>query len=137
MKPVEKRLGVTVLIVDDEPGVRKLAADILRLRGFVAVEASGGQDALVCCARHPPDVVLTDVVMPGMNGAELLQEIARLYPGVPVLLMSGSDTFAMDLVRSVPAGRRAKIIPKPCTRSVKPVLPSSQAGCSRWSWANG
>jgi signal transduction histidine kinase/CheY-like chemotaxis protein len=81
----------TVLVVDDEPGVRTVAALSLRKRGFEVLEASSGLQALDM-ARHPDaafDVLLSDVRMPGMNGFELAMTLRAERPAVSLVLMSG------------------------------------------------
>jgi len=81
----------TVLVVDDEPGVRTVAALSLRKRGFEVLEASSGSQALDI-SRHPDaafDVLLSDVRMPGMNGFDLAMTLRAERPSVSLVLMSG------------------------------------------------
>ena len=89
--PAAGRHG-TVLIVDDEPGVRAMMSRALSEAGFVVVEAADGQEALDSLQRlpGPPSAVITDMVMHGMDGKELVRRIVNVFPGVPVLLISGS-----------------------------------------------
>lgn len=80
----------TVLVVEDEPGLRRLVAEILSRRGFTVSVARDGQDALsLLDSGVVPDLVLTDVVMPRMGGPALLNELRRRSLDVPVLFMSG------------------------------------------------
>jgi two-component system cell cycle sensor histidine kinase/response regulator CckA len=90
-----RRLGgrghETVLIAEDEPAVRAILARALREYGYAVLEARDGAHALEVAERAPapPDVVIADVVMPGMGGKPLAQEIERRWPGTPVLFTSG------------------------------------------------
>ncbi len=81
----------TILLVEDEPQVRKVAAVILRQAGFTVLEAGSGADALALAAKHGHgiDLLLTDMVMPGMNGRQLAEALRALRPGLRVLFMSG------------------------------------------------
>ena len=78
-------------MVEDEPAVRRLAATVLAQQGYRVFDAADGAEALEIAARPdlPFDLVLTDVVMPGLSGGELVQRLAPLQPGVRVLYMSG------------------------------------------------
>ncbi len=80
-----------VLLVDDEDDVRSVIRDILEFSGFEVTEACSGREALkVCTERAEPfRLVLMDVTMPDMNGVETFDELHRLYPRLPILLMSG------------------------------------------------
>jgi CheY-like chemotaxis protein len=83
----------TILVVDDDPWVRVLARDVLAMDGYRVLEASDGQDAIRVAAEHPGPIhlLLSDVVMPGMNGCELAAGLAPLLPGLKVIFMSAYD----------------------------------------------
>jgi CheY-like chemotaxis protein len=89
----------TVLVVEDEPGVRHLARDVLASHGYRVIEAADGNEALrlVEAQAEPIDLLLTDVVMPGMSGAELARRFQALRPNARVLFASG---YADDAVVS-------------------------------------
>jgi CheY-like chemotaxis protein len=91
-QPAERRL---VLLVDDDDAVRATTADMLRQLGFAVIEADGGRAALEQL-RHEPEiaVLLTDVVMPDMNGPALAAAAAALRPGLPVVFLSGYSDLA-------------------------------------------
>lgn len=98
----------TVLVVDDEPGVRAVTGRALAMFGFEVLEAADGQSGLDCFTEHAADVVcvLLDMTMPRMSGEEAFLEMHRLWPDVPIILMSGyseGDTAAGLLERGVAA----------------------------------
>jgi CheY-like chemotaxis protein len=83
----------TILIVDDDQWVRMLARDVLAGEGYRVLEASDGQDAIRVAAEHPGPIhlLLSDVMMPGMNGCDLAAGLTALLPGLKVLFMSAYD----------------------------------------------
>jgi hypothetical protein len=94
--PVTRKLGTpkgseTILLVDDEEGVRKLVHAILHGNGYTVIEAANGSAALAAFEKnaHKVDMVLTDVVMPQMNGFELGERLLESNPELKVLFMSG------------------------------------------------
>ncbi len=87
----------TILLVEDDAGVRDLARHVLQSQGYTLLEAENGQEALHLVARHPGVVhlLLTDVVMPGMSGRDLAEQLAQAHPNLKTLFMSG---YADDMV---------------------------------------
>ncbi|MFK5599811.1 MHYT domain-containing protein [Methylobacterium sp. HMF5984] len=82
--------SLAVLVVDDDPLVLENTAAMLEDLGHYAVEARSGQDALdILDRRQGLDLVITDHAMPGMTGTQLAEQIARVHPGLPVILASG------------------------------------------------
>jgi two-component system cell cycle sensor histidine kinase/response regulator CckA len=81
----------TVLLVEDEPAVRSWMHAELEKSGYNLLEASDGADALLIAEMHQGniDLIVTDVVMPRINGPELVKKLLQLRPGVKVLYMSG------------------------------------------------
>lgn len=81
----------TVMVVEDNDMVRQLTVDVLSRRGYVVLEASGGEECLQKLGElsAPLDLLITDVVMPEMNGKMLYKQAAQLIPGLKVLYMSG------------------------------------------------
>jgi signal transduction histidine kinase/ActR/RegA family two-component response regulator len=81
----------TILLVEDEEAVRSFAARALKLRGYQVLEASGGEEALELVRRHPGAIhlLITDVVMPNMDGPTLVRAVRRLRPDMAVIFMSG------------------------------------------------
>jgi CheY-like chemotaxis protein len=108
----------TVLLVEDDTFVRDMSARALSVMGYRVISASDGQEALVAAARHEGriDLLLTDVIMPGMDGGQVAQEVSRMRPGVRVLFMSGYATDAVTGRRPLPEG--AAFLPKPFTPTV-------------------
>ena len=85
-----------VLVVDDDPGTRMLAAASLRQAGYATVEAADGNEGVSALERFRPDLILMDAVMPGMDGFAAIREI-RKRPGgdrVPVLMMTGLEDLS-------------------------------------------
>ena len=89
----------TILVVEDEEEVRKLAARVLKRQGYKVLEASEGNEALVICEKYkePIHLMLTDVVMPKMSGRELANRLGSLHPEMKVLYMSGYTDNAIAL----------------------------------------
>jgi CheY-like chemotaxis protein len=88
---IRKALTGTLLLVEDEDAVRQLARTALERDGYRVFQAASGEEALALIERERvrPDLVLTDVVMPGLDGRQLVSRLREQLPGVPVLLMSG------------------------------------------------
>jgi len=83
----------TILVVDDEPEIRKLVSAMLTLSGYRVLSADTGESAIVLFKNNPEtELLLTDVVVPGMNGPMIADEIAALNPAIKVLFMSGYDS---------------------------------------------
>jgi signal transduction histidine kinase/CheY-like chemotaxis protein len=117
----------TILLVEDEARVRQLACDILQASGYTVLEARHGHAALEVCQNHTGtiDLLLTDVVMPSMNGRELAERLAPLRPDMAVLYTSGYTDNAIVLHGVLDA--RTVFLQKPFTpdalaRKVRQVL---------------
>lgn len=78
-----------VLIVDDDPFIRRLISTILALKGHQCEEANDGMVALDKFINNPFDTVITDIRMPGMDGIELTRELLKLQPALPIIVMTG------------------------------------------------
>lgn len=82
--------GMQVLVVEDNPATRHGYKELLRVWGFEPRTAHNGLEALVEIRHARPQIVLSDLEMPGMNGYELLTILRRIYPEIRVVAMSGS-----------------------------------------------
>ena len=82
----------TVMIVDDEPDMRHLLRITLELAGYGVVEAAHGEAALEQVRRSPPQIVLTDQMMPRMNGGELIERLRaeETTKAIPIVMISGT-----------------------------------------------
>jgi CheY-like chemotaxis protein len=92
----------TILVVDDSPVDRHLAGKLLeKCAGLTVAYAGDGREALATMQRSTPDMVLTDLQMPDLNGLELVEEIRARYPTVPVILMTahGSEEIAVQALQ--------------------------------------
>src|SRR5882672_1917816 len=91
----------TILLVEDEPSVRRLVSQMLQLNGYTVLEASNGPEALGLMDHvgQPVDLLLTDIVMPSMNGGTLAQRLSRGHPKMRVLFTSGymDDTVVQEV----------------------------------------
>jgi PAS domain S-box-containing protein len=117
----------TVLVCDDDEDVRRLLVDVLRLRAHAVLHASSGARALEVAACHdgPIDLLITDLVMPGMGGIELATELRQRRPALRVLYVSGYTEDTATL--SEPLGPHTRFLAKPflpgdLTRAVFSIL---------------
>src|ERR1035438_3717450 len=92
-----------VLVVDDEPSLRKVFRTSLTANGFVVEEARSGEEAIDMLPQHPFDLVLLDINMPGIGGVEACREIRALAPKVGILMVTVRDA-ENDMVRALEAG---------------------------------
>jgi len=82
--------GKTVLVVDDDPGVRKWVRYVLNSAGYQVMEAEEGGPAMNLLRQHAVDLVLIDLVMPGQEGLETIPRIKKDFPAVRIIAMSGA-----------------------------------------------
>src|SRR5581483_9021963 len=110
---MSSQLTETILVVDDDPTVLKLCANILTMGGYNIIESNGGDEALRVFqeARSEVQLALVDVMMPGINGVELCRCIESASPETKVVLMSGYDPG--DVARLTGQERTLPIIWKP------------------------
>lgn len=91
----------TVLVVDDDPYVLSTVATLIEAHCYTAIACINPRQALTLCKDHPVNVVLTDIRMPVMSGLDLLEQLHRVYPDIPVILMTGYAELntAVDAIR--------------------------------------
>jgi two-component system cell cycle sensor histidine kinase/response regulator CckA len=117
----------TVLLVEDEEPVRRLAVVALRMHGYTVMDAGTGADGLRLADAHPGPVhlLVTDVVMPGMSGREVAEAMRRRHPGIKVLFASGYTDDAVvrhGIVEATDAFLQKPFTPLALARKVRAVL---------------
>lgn len=88
--------SATVLIIDDEEIVRTPLSMMLKMKGYDVTTASGGDEAIDLYRRSPTDIVITDILMPGKSGLEVIQELKQEFPDVGIIATSGVATHKGD-----------------------------------------
>jgi len=122
----------TILLAEDEEMVRELAIEIFQEAGYTVLDAPNGTAALAICDRHEGciDLLVTDLVMPGMNGIELARRVCDSRPGIPVLFMSGYAEDAKERLGDLDDERdflQKPITPTKLSRKVREIF-SGRAG---------
>jgi DNA-binding NtrC family response regulator len=102
-----------ILVVDDERYIREFCRDCLALNGHTVIGAADGDAALEAYVRERPDLVITDLTMPGLSGWELAEELERRDPGLPVILLTGWS--AQDEAARARERKIARLLAKPVT----------------------
>lgn len=112
----EKREGVTILLAEDDPIMRKLTRKMLEDHGYQVLEATDGEAALEVISRHPVriDLTLTDVAMKGMNGPDLALRLMDLHPEMKIIYMSG---YTGELIANQGLQSGIPLLEKPFTRA--------------------
>ena len=95
---------MNILVVDDEPAVRELTVEILRRSGYKSLGVPSARHALDLLDEEQFDLLVSDVVMPEMTGLELLYELRRRRPDLPVILMTGGSQEPERTSRAVELG---------------------------------
>jgi DNA-binding NtrC family response regulator len=90
-----------ILIVDDDHKIRSVLSEILEAKGFSSIQASGGKQALELVQKAAPDVILLDLKMPGMDGRATLEELKKIAPDIPVIIITahGDVPTAVDAIK--------------------------------------
>ena len=123
----------TILLAEDEEMVRELAIEIFHGTGYTVLDAPNGAAALAICDRYEGciDLLVTDLVMPGMSGIELARRVSDSRPGIPVLFMSGYAEDARERLGDLDEGRdflQKPITPTKLSRKVREIFSARTAG---------
>lgn len=108
-----KAEGARILVVDDEPRLADTLAVILQRAGFTVKAVYSGEEALDSMEAHKPALVVTDVMMPGLNGIALAKAIRTSFPDCEVLLFSGNGDTEILLQAARQEGYAFEILAKP------------------------
>jgi PAS domain S-box-containing protein len=122
--------GRTVLLVEDEDRVRRIAARCLERVGYRVLPVADGEDALrLAAATGPIDLLLTDVVMPGLSGPRLAEQLRAARPGLPVLFMTGFSGELSDALAALPGSLlRKPFTPELLVARVSEVIAAARQG---------
>jgi CheY-like chemotaxis protein len=102
-----------VLVVDDEAVIADTLSEILVRSGYMSVVAYDGESALESALLMPPEMLITDVVLPGMSGIELAITVKRVFPDCKIILFSGQAACAELLARADKSGHHFTLLAKP------------------------
>ena len=117
-----------ILLIDDEAAIRRLVRRVLEDAGHEFLEASDGEAGTRLLAEHRPELVITDLFMPGQDGIVTVRRIRKDFPGVRIIVVSGGDsTGRIDLrggaeLLGATAGLRKPFAPADLLRVVREVL---------------
>jgi CheY-like chemotaxis protein len=109
----DKKHRPVVLVVDDESAIADTLVEILNLSGYAAMPAYDGEEALESALLMPPELLITDVMLPGMSGVELAITVRRIFPDCRVLLFSGQAATSDLLASAKKAGHSFTLLSKP------------------------
>jgi len=85
-----------ILLVDDEELLRSGVQELLEIHGYAVITAHNGRMALECLDTHPVDLIVTDLVMPKMDGIDFVEQLRKIKPDLPVIVVSGSTRNIMQ-----------------------------------------
>ena len=102
-----------ILVVDDESAIADTVTEILSRNGYAAMATYDGNEALEAALLTPPELLLTDVDLPGMSGIELAIKIRRIFPDCKILLFSGHSSTMGLMATARNAGHHFSLLSKP------------------------
>jgi len=103
----------TLLLVEDNPDVRESTAQLLQSAGYAVYTAENPEQAIQLAQAHPPDLLITDVILPRMRGSELAEQLKMMYPQIKVLFISGYTENSVVIQGEIKPG--VEFLPKPFT----------------------
>ena len=104
----------SILVIDDEPSLRRLMRKSLEAQGYAVREAENGRDGIAQCAVQPPDLIITDIFMPEQDGLETLRTLRKSQPDIRVIAMSGGGYMGdLDVLRTARLMGARTILSKP------------------------
>lgn len=90
-----------ILVVDDEAGLREIFVDSLEMAGYRAIAAEDGARALKLLSKEKVDLLITDILMPEVDGMELIMQARKTHPGLKVLAMSGGGRTSAEVLINI------------------------------------
>src|SRR4051812_23835027 len=97
-----KIVGQRIMVVDDDPGIRRSLDSLLSRAGYQVIQAGDGSEAIRLWREHAADLVITDLHMPKKDGIQTIMELLTHTPGIPIIAMSGGGrTKRLDLLGNV------------------------------------
>jgi CheY-like chemotaxis protein len=103
-----------VLLVDDDQDFRLMLKKLLERNGYEVIDAANGIEALERFRQHQPKVVITDIIMPDMDGIETIIEIRKKYPGTKLIAISGGGRIGpTNYLNAARALGASKVLTKP------------------------
>ncbi|MGQ0735831.1 MAG: response regulator [Acidobacteriota bacterium] len=132
-KPTRSTGVESILVIEDEPAVRRLIRLVLERGGYTVIETGRGEDALARSNAHPGEIalIITDVMIPGMSAAELVTQLRQQRPGIKALFISGypdDDVVRRGLLVSAVAWMQKPFGPAALNQKVREVLDSAGNG---------
>ncbi len=103
----------SILVVDDDSIIADTLTQILKMSGFRAIPANDAEEALELALSNPPQMLISDVWLPGMNGIDLATRMVRIFPDCKVLLFSGQASTADLMEKARGRGERFELLAKP------------------------
>lgn len=100
-----------ILVIDDEPDIREVLDGLLTLEGYEVCTAESGTAAIALADRDGFDLAITDLLMPGLSGVDTIAALRGIYPGLPVIVVSGY--ISEESVRRCNAEGAVRIVAKP------------------------
>ena len=92
-----------ILVVDDDPHITNLLKRLLAYEGYSVAVAASGDEALTRTLEHAPDLIILDIMLPGIDGLEVARRLRAAGDNVPILMLTARDTTA-DLVKGLDTG---------------------------------